>query len=214
MKLLVVKQSAIYRSLNKCTAARRYLKGKHRVTQKCLYGIITRMRRISKSSTSTSIAAQRRNISPNLLMRMNELSPIGSPSSIIQMSPNSSDSFPLREDWEGIPIESILEISSKMTIIKFQSQSEVDLLFQSKITLNSEILKLKVSTMVVGHSSSEIEDSREIQNLMAETDIIEIMGAETREEYEASLEGHRKQAMGIIRNQIGKLINRSLITKE
>ena len=75
---------------------------------------------------------------------MNELSPIGSPSSIIQMSPNSSESFPLMEDWEGIPIESILEISSKMTIIKFQSQSEVDLLFQSKITLNSEILKLNL----------------------------------------------------------------------
>ena len=184
------------------------------MTQKCLYSTITRIRRISKSSTSTSIAAQKRNISPNLLTGMNDLSPIGSPSILIQMSPNSSDSFPLIEDREGIPIESILEISSKMTIIKFQSQSEVDLLFQSRITLNSEILKLKVSTMVVGHSSSEIENSREIQSLMTETDIMEIMGAETREEYEASLEGHRKQAMGIIRNQIGKLINRSLITKE
>ena len=212
--MLVVKKSAIYRSMNTCTAARRSLRGKHSVAQKCLCNAITRIRRVSKSSTSTSIAAQKRNISPNLLTGMNDLSPIGSPSSLIQMSPNSSDSFPLIEDREGIPIESILEISSKMTIIKFQSQSEVDLLFQSRITLNSEILKLKVSTMVVGHSSSEIENSREIQSLMTETDIMEIMGAETREEYEASLEGHRKQAMGIIRNQIGKLINRSLITRE
>ena len=212
--MLVVKKSAIYRSMNTCTAARRSLRGKHSVAQKCLCNAITRIRRVSKSSTSTSIAAQKRNISPNLLTGMNDLSPIGSPSSLIQMSPNSSDSFPLIEDREGIPIESILEISSKMTIIKFQSQSEVDLLFQSRITLNSEILKLKVSTIVVGHSSSEIENSREIQSLMTETDIMEIMGAETREEYEASLEGHRKQAMGVIRNQIGKLINRSLITRE
>ena len=200
--------------MNTCTAARRSLRGKHSVTQRYLCNTIKRIRRASKSSTSTRIATRRRNLSQNLLTELNDLSPIGSPSGFIQVSPNSSDSFLLIEDREGIPIESVLEISSKMTIINIQFQSELDLVFQSRINLNLEISRLKVSTTIVNHNSSEIESSREIQSLMMETDSMEIIRVETKEEYETSLEGHRKQAMEIIKNQIGKLINRILITRE